>query len=88
MAATAEELNAQADQMRDLISYFRVGDKRSAEYLPSRTGGLVSAKGMRPPGSKRPPKANAERRHVAPLILNMETSQGGRDARDEEFDLY
>jgi methyl-accepting chemotaxis protein len=79
LAATAEELAGQARQLRESISFFRIG--RSEQKRAARTPPRGPTKRAEPPATK-PANRNALPKGA---IIDLDDNTGSHDSRDDEF---
>jgi len=93
LSSTSVELAAQAEQLRSIMRFFKIDKishetlddgERATEPVPSQPVSVSGTEGKRTP--KR--AVDDTRAEAAELVLDVETSEGGEDDHDADFERY
>ncbi len=85
LSSTAEELSEQVEQLKDMVAYFRIGEKHAGKQRTN-GGGSKQVEGPRSsPGRShpQPPPSKGKK-----SLISLEGMSQGNDDRDHEFERF
>ncbi len=92
MSSTAEELSSQAEQLQSTIAFFKVADdghgQRASMARRALPAHKVQVAHLAHKPAKAAPTAAAMKHAGVALDLGHETTKGGNDSRDTEFEKF